>query len=226
MVTPTRFYLCTLTFTCRQLHALVALSSAFVSDIFVPILQCALHWLQLNKCFSLLISLRNQQAFFFNFILSVGSQQKLPQHSILSTYSLLVFFFLVWRSFDPGLTSNPAHIFCIRLLLTLLVILIFCVSHSNLQFDFCFNPAIPFSIWSFFRPTVATNSYSSWDECLSNLWTLPTFSEISNMSRDDLTTPVDTAATAQVKLCPYDEEEAHIWFHLIEAQFAAAGIKS
>ncbi len=26
--------------------------------------------------------------------------------------------------------------------------------------------------------------------------------------------------------CPYDEEEPHIWFRLIEAQFAAAGIKS
>jgi hypothetical protein len=29
-----------------------------------------------------------------------------------------------------------------------------------------------------------------------------------------------------VKLCPYDEEEPHIWFCLIEAQFAAVGIKS
>jgi hypothetical protein len=29
-----------------------------------------------------------------------------------------------------------------------------------------------------------------------------------------------------VKLCPYDEEEPQIWFQLIEAQFAAAGIKS
>ncbi len=28
------------------------------------------------------------------------------------------------------------------------------------------------------------------------------------------------------KLCPYDEEEPHIWFRLIEAQFAAAGIRS
>jgi hypothetical protein len=45
------------------------------------------------------------------------------------------------------------------------------------------------------------------------------------MSRDDLTSPVEVAATSQVKLCPY-EEEPHIWFHLIEAQFAAAGIKS
>ncbi len=27
------------------------------------------------------------------------------------------------------------------------------------------------------------------------------------MSRDDLTYPVAAAATAQVKLCPYDEEE-------------------
>jgi hypothetical protein len=46
------------------------------------------------------------------------------------------------------------------------------------------------------------------------------------MSPDDLTHPVTAAATAQVKLCPYDEEEPHIWFRLIEAQFAAAGIRS
>jgi hypothetical protein len=55
---------------------------------------------------------------------------------------------------------------------------------------------------------------------------LPTFSELSNMTRDDLATPVAAAAIAQVKLCPYNEEEPHIWFRLIEAQFAAAGIKS
>ncbi len=46
------------------------------------------------------------------------------------------------------------------------------------------------------------------------------------MTRDDLTSPVTAAATSQLKLCPYDEEEPHIWFRLIEAQFAAAGIKS
>ncbi len=31
--------------------------------------------------------------------------------------------------------------------------------------------------------------------------------------------------TSQVKLCPYDEEDPAIWFRLIEAQFAAAGVK-
>ncbi len=46
------------------------------------------------------------------------------------------------------------------------------------------------------------------------------------MTQDDLTTPVAAAATTHVKLCPYDEEEPHIWFLLIEAQFAAAGIRS
>ncbi len=45
------------------------------------------------------------------------------------------------------------------------------------------------------------------------------------MTREDLNSPVAAAATAQVKLFPYDEEEPHIWFRLIEAQFAAAGIK-
>jgi hypothetical protein len=29
-----------------------------------------------------------------------------------------------------------------------------------------------------------------------------------------------------VKLCPYNEEEPHIWFRLIEEQFAMAGIRS
>jgi hypothetical protein len=46
------------------------------------------------------------------------------------------------------------------------------------------------------------------------------------MTWDDLTTPVTVAATTQIKLCQYDEEEAHIWFHLIKAQFIAARIRS
>jgi hypothetical protein len=46
------------------------------------------------------------------------------------------------------------------------------------------------------------------------------------MTREDLTHPVAAAATTQVKLCPYDEEVPHIWFRLIKAQFAAAGIRS
>ncbi len=41
-------YLCTPTLTRRHLQALVALSFALVSDIFAPILQCTLHWLQLR----------------------------------------------------------------------------------------------------------------------------------------------------------------------------------
>jgi hypothetical protein len=32
------------------------------------------------------------------------------------------------------------------------------------------------------------------------------------MTREDLTHPVSAVATTQVKLCPYDEEEPHIWF--------------
>jgi hypothetical protein len=68
--------------------------------------------------------------------------------------------------------------------------------------------------------------HKSLDECPTNLWTVPTFSEPPTMTCDDLTHPVTAAATTQVKLCPYDEEEPNIWFRLIEAQFAAAGIRS
>ncbi len=46
------------------------------------------------------------------------------------------------------------------------------------------------------------------------------------MALNDLVQPVAAAVTSQVKLCPYDEEEPHIWFQLIEAQFAAAGIRA
>jgi hypothetical protein len=46
------------------------------------------------------------------------------------------------------------------------------------------------------------------------------------MSHSDNAQTIAVAATPQVQLCPYDEEEHAIWFRLIEAQFAAAGIKS
>ncbi len=46
------------------------------------------------------------------------------------------------------------------------------------------------------------------------------------MAQNDLVQPVAVAATSQVKLCHYDEEEPHIWFRLIEAQLTAAGIRS
>jgi hypothetical protein len=46
------------------------------------------------------------------------------------------------------------------------------------------------------------------------------------MSQNNLVQPVAAAVTSQVKLCPYDEEESHIWFSLFEAQFAATGIRS
>ncbi len=103
---------------------------------------------------------------------------------------------------------------------------ILCVSHSTLLnfvlFQTCHTSVNP----SILLPYSGFNFYSSWDECPTNLWTLPTFSDLANMTHEDLTSPVAAAATSQVKLSPYDEEEPHVWFRLIEAQFAAAGIKS
>jgi hypothetical protein len=46
------------------------------------------------------------------------------------------------------------------------------------------------------------------------------------MSHSDNGQTVAAAATSQVKLCPYNEEEPAIWFHLTEVQFATGGIKS
>ncbi len=55
---------------------------------------------------------------------------------------------------------------------------------------------------------------------LSTLWISPVLSVSPNMSQNYLVQPFAVAATTQVKLYPYDEEEPHIWFRLIEAQFA------
>ncbi len=67
---------CTLTptLTRRQPSALVALSSAFVSDFLFQVLQCTLHWLQHSLHFLLAISFRNQQ--FSQIHFSVGSEPR------------------------------------------------------------------------------------------------------------------------------------------------------
>ncbi len=56
-------------------------------------------------------------------------------------------------------------------------------------------------------------------------WAVPSFVLSQNLSHSDNAQTVVVAATSQVKLCPYDEEEPAIWFRLIEAQFDVAGIK-
>jgi hypothetical protein len=63
------------------------------------------------------------------------------------------------------LTDTPAHTFCISLFLTLFVTLSLCVLHSNptFWFLFCSKLTALSSVRPFFFPTVASNSYSSWD---------------------------------------------------------------
>jgi nicotinic acid mononucleotide adenylyltransferase len=67
---------------------------------------------------------------------------------------------------------------------------------------------------------------SSWEQFLAIAWVCPLFVFSHNVSESDNGQTVAAAATSQVKLCPYNEEEQAIWFHLIEVQLAAAGIKS
>ncbi len=108
--------------------------------------------------------------------------------------------------------SQFSHCLSAQLTLFALAFFFVCATFSSVRPIFC--------------PRVDSIFCSSWDDSSANLWILPTFSDPQNMNRDDLTFPVAAAATSQVKLCPYDEEEPHIWFRLIEAQFAAAEIKS
>jgi hypothetical protein len=170
----------------------------------------------------LLIALRNLQTFCL--ILFAGSWPELPQHSILNMFVFSLLFCFIVASFsctvfDPGLPSNPAHRFSIRFLpLTLFVHFILCVSYFDIQILFSVQSLPrPSYFCAQFCPTMATIFCSSWDECPTTLWTVPAFSEPATMTREDLTHPVAAAATTLVKLCPYDEEEPHIWFCLIEA---------
>jgi hypothetical protein len=66
---------------------------------------------------------------------------------------------------------------------------------------------------------------SSWNS-YAVAWATPFFVLAQNMSHSDNVQTVAVAATSQVKLRPCDEEEPANLFRLIEAQFAAAGIKS
>ncbi len=112
------------------------------------------------------------------FLLEVGHSY----HSTQFLNTLLVAHispFLFCAVFDPGLTSTPAHIFVSGSFNTARCFYFLRVTfHIHAILFFCFNPAIHLSVRSFFCPTVATNSYSSWEECPSNVWTLPAFSEL------------------------------------------------
>jgi hypothetical protein len=173
-------------------------------------LQCTLHRLQLSQQFLLAILLRNI-SFFAN-------SKSYHNAQFLNTLLNACIFVVVLCRFQPQADGHPTTHILYQVTLTLFIALFMCVSHSSLHFDFFSVPNLPlFCNSPFFCPTLASNSYSSWDECPSNLWTLPTFSKLANMNCDDLTSPVTAAATAQGKLCPYNEEEPHIWFGLIEA---------
>ncbi len=170
MVTPTglyplycKLYLCTLTH--QHQPAPVALSSAFVSDIFVLTIQCALHWLQLSKRLPLSISLRNLQTFYFVFLLEVGRSYHSTQFWT-HLFLLPVFFCLLilrrstlgWHPtqlpfFVSGYFNPACQFYFLR------------VTFQPTHLIFCFNPALILSVRLLLCPTMATNSYSSWDEC-------------------------------------------------------------
>jgi hypothetical protein len=67
---------------------------------------------------------------------------------------------------------------------------------------------------------------SFWENFPGVAWAAPSFVSSQNMPHSDNAQTVTAAATTQVKLSSYDEEEPAIWFCLIEGQFATAGIKS
>ncbi len=105
-----------------------------------------------HSIFSLAISFRNQQ-FLFTFNFSAGSKQRattMPDFEHVTRCSYLSLFSCA--DFNP------------------IALIFLCVSHLSLQLIFVlFQTCHISSICPFFCPTVASNFYSSWDECTSNL---------------------------------------------------------
>ncbi len=144
-------------------------------------------------------------SFFSKFIFLLEVSRELPQRSTLNTLLVALSIFVIHlHSFNPVCS----YIFS-------------CVTFQPT--DFCSVPNLPHfrQFFHFFLPTVASNF-------LLFLGRVPNKPlDIANLFRPRKhDSPVAAAATAQVKLCPYDEEEPHIWFRLIEAQFAVADSKS
>ncbi len=93
------------------------------------------------------------------------------------------FFVLILPCYQPLAARHSSSQIWYQVISTLFVALFLCVSHQPTSwFLLCSKLATPSSVRPFFCPTVASNSYSSWDECPSNLWTSPTFSELANMT--------------------------------------------
>ncbi len=102
VVTPIRLYplhctlyCCTLTptLTSQQSSALVALSSAFLSDFLFQVLQCTLHWLQLSQhfCFRFCLEINSffpNSFFCWKWAESYHNAQLWTCHSLLLVISL------------------------------------------------------------------------------------------------------------------------------------------
>jgi hypothetical protein len=71
---------------------------------------------------------------------------------------------------SPGLTAIPANIFVSCFFKTHSLFYFFvCHIPTYISILFSSNPATPLSIHPFFCPIVASNFFSFWDECPSNL---------------------------------------------------------
>jgi hypothetical protein len=163
--------------------------------IFFYLKFCSVHSIVYNLHSTFRLRFRSEINSFLQIQFSVGSNQRATTTlDFEHVFSLLSAFSLSFAQFNP--VCSCIFYFCVR------------VTFSSVRPIFC--------------PTVASIFCSSWDDFPANLWISPAFSDPQNMSRDNLTSPVAAAATSQVKLCPYNEEEPHIWFRLIKAQFAAA----
>jgi hypothetical protein len=157
-----------------------------------------LHWLQLRQLLKLLISLRNQTNLLSHFFLLEVDRSYHNTQFRKTFVLLLVFCRFSCTVLDRG---HSPQIFIDCYCLTLLAHFIF-VCHI-LTYRLIFSVQIPsrFScLCAQICSTVATIFCSSWDECPTSLWISPTFSEHSNMSRDNLAAPVAAAATAQAAI--------------------------
>jgi hypothetical protein len=106
-------------------------------------------------------------SFFPNSVFLLEEAESYHNAQFLNTLLVAHIFVVILHRFQPQADRHPTTHILYQVILTLFVTLFLCVSHSSLHFDilFCFKLATPSPIHPFFCPTVASTSYSSWDEC-------------------------------------------------------------
>ncbi len=112
---------------------------------------------------------------------------------------------LIFFNYSFAQFSTPAHI-VVSVILTLFAHTFLCVSNSNLHLIFVLIQTFYTSVnLSILLPYSGFQFLFFLEQVPNKPLDFVNFFELANITHEDLTSPVAAAATAEVKLCPYNK---------------------